>query len=138
MTTGKVDIPIYGNLLHIVIIGDFIKDLHEFNKKYRSTLTAEDEVLGFMEQRGNHILVVINVGKHRRIYPKEPKREVEIIATICHESVHACNVLFRDKGIELDLNNDEPQAYLTDWIMKEVYKTYLKFRKNESIIQHRK
>lgn len=35
---------------------------------------------------------------------------------LVHESVHAANVLFKEIGHALDLDNDEPQAYLVEWI----------------------
>lgn len=132
MVIKNINVPIYGSRLHIVMTGNFIEDCIEINKKFDNNFTKEDETLGFCQQRGSHLLVVINVGKHDKVYKKNS--EIEVVSTMCHEAVHLCNYLFMDKGIDLDLVNDEPQAYLTDWFMKEIYKCYLKFRKDESII----
>ena len=41
---------------------------------------------------------------------------------IAHESVHLVNHLFEDWGIKLDLDNDEPQAYLTGWFVEQIDK----------------
>lgn len=38
---------------------------------------------------------------------------------VVHECVHACNIIFLKKGIMLDYENDETQAYLTDWLYNE-------------------
>ena len=42
--------------------------------------------------------------------------------TIAHESVHLVNYLFKQKGIDLDLDNDENQAYWTGWFYDEIEK----------------
>lgn len=42
---------------------------------------------------------------------------------IAHEAVHTVNGIFRDRGIQLDANNDEPQAYLLGWIVDKCHKT---------------
>lgn len=42
-------------------------------------------------------------------------------AIIAHEIVHLKNLIYQDKGIELDRYNDEPEAYLIGWLFKEIY-----------------
>ena len=39
---------------------------------------------------------------------------------IAHEAVHLVNRVFKDVGIELDLENDEAQAYFTGWVVKQL------------------
>lgn len=41
---------------------------------------------------------------------------------IAHEAVHIANYVFKQCGILPDLNNDEPQAYLIGWIVKQIHK----------------
>ena len=132
MITKLVKIPIYGTNLHVVITEDFMSDIQEINKKYFNNFTQEDNVLGFSQQRGGSTLIIINVGKHKKQFKK--KYEIEVIATIAHEAVHACNQIFTCIGARTDITNDEPQAYLVDYIVKEIYKCYLKYKENESII----
>lgn len=43
------------------------------------------------------------------------------LKVLAHEIVHIVNLIFRTKGIQLDLNNDEPQAYLTGWLTQELH-----------------
>lgn len=40
--------------------------------------------------------------------------------TIAHESAHIVNRIYLDRGIRLDLLNDEPQAYLTGWVFNQI------------------
>lgn len=128
MVTKLSKIPIYGTNLHIVITEDFMADIEEINKKYFNKFSEEDNVLGFSQQRGGSTLIIINVGKHKKLFKKV--YEVELIATIAHEAVHACNQIFNLIGATLDSNNDEPQAYLVDHIVKEIYKSYLKHKED--------
>lgn len=43
-------------------------------------------------------------------------------ATIAHECVHAANVLLMARGWKPQLDNDEPQAYLVEALMREALK----------------
>lgn len=45
---------------------------------------------------------------------------------IVHEVVHVLNRLFTFKGVKLDNENDETQAYLTEYIFKEITKRLIK------------
>jgi hypothetical protein len=132
METKSLTVPIYGNHLHIVIIENWDEDIIKVNKKFYNNFTKNDEVLGLSQQRGQSTLIIINVERHKKIY--SGNIEIEIIATIAHEAVHACNTIFESKGIRLDVNNDEPQAYFVDYLVKEIYKCYLKHKKNELTI----
>lgn len=39
---------------------------------------------------------------------------------VAHEAVHVVNMMFEFLGIKLDPVNDEPQAYLSGWIVGEI------------------
>lgn len=41
---------------------------------------------------------------------------------IAHEALHATHFIFKDRHIDCDLENDEPQAYLLEWIVNECHK----------------
>lgn len=47
---------------------------------------------------------------------------------IAHESYHCLNNIFEHRGIQHDLRNDEPAAYLLGWIVERCHK-YLKIKK---------
>lgn len=126
LVTKSITVPIYGSRLHIAVTEDFIADMAQINKQFNNGFNEEDDVLGMVQQRGGHTLIIINLGKHKRIFKNN--WEVELIGTITHEAVHACNTIFIQKGIQLDRNNDEPQTYFTEYISKEIYKLYLKTR----------
>lgn len=45
-----------------------------------------------------------------------------LLGEIAHEAVHAANFLLRDLGVETTMKNDEPHAYLVQWICEELTK----------------
>lgn len=45
--------------------------------------------------------------------------KTEDLAHLAHECVHAVNKLMFTCGIILDHNNDEPQAYLVEWLFRK-------------------
>ena len=124
MIVKFIKVPIYQNNLNIVITNDFIEDLPQINKKYFNEFTKNEDVLGLNQQREGSTLIIINVGRHKLIFKKS--WEIELIATIAHEAFHATNTMMNSFGAKPDAMNDEPQAYLLDWIVKEIYKCYLK------------
>lgn len=42
--------------------------------------------------------------------------------TLAHEAVHAASFVFDSRGVQPDFNNDEPQAYLVEYIVDELVK----------------
>lgn len=46
-----------------------------------------------------------------------------------HEIVHCVNAIFKSRGLKLDPDNDEAQAYLTGWVTEIVYKELKRFLK---------
>lgn len=55
------------------------------------------------------------------VFLSDGNLSVENFGTIVHESVHACNDIFEYVGVELDISNDEPAAYLTDWLARQIF-----------------
>lgn len=43
-------------------------------------------------------------------------------SVIAHEAVHVVNAIFLNCGVILNRKNDEPQAYLTGWVVNEIDK----------------
>jgi hypothetical protein len=132
MVTQGLDVNPYGRRLHIIITGDFIKDYPVINKKYHQNLDESDNVLGMSQMRGQHHMIIINVDKHRKAF-KGINIECEIADTIAHEADHLCNQLFKSIGATVDVNNDESHAYLLGWIVKQITKSYLKFKAQEDV-----
>lgn len=58
-------------------------------------------------------IIVLNFDNQaRHIFP----------GTITHEAIHCAHFLARGRDIIADFENDEPIAYLVEWITDEVYK----------------
>lgn len=47
--------------------------------------------------------------------------KLEDHSVIAHEIVHAASYTFEHAGIKMDVENDEPFAYLVGWLTKKVY-----------------
>jgi len=107
MKSKTINIPIYFGKLTIITTDD----LEEVNKIYNTKAKNElyDAVMFEIVDNDEYIIAIKKV-------------EWSIIS---HEVVHIVNAIFLNCGIQLDRNNDEPQAYLTGWIINEIDK-YLK------------
>jgi hypothetical protein len=44
--------------------------------------------------------------------------------TIAHEVVHVVNMVYTYSGVKHDPDNDEPQAYLTGYLVGEIHKAF--------------
>lgn len=95
----RIYVPIYDHYVHLFLVDEIPK---QDGSAY--VLTYEDS---------NAISVTF----------QENKLEPTIIV---HEVVHIVNRIFAFKGVELDLNNDESQAYLTEYIFNEIHKRLCK------------
>lgn len=107
MRTKTVPIPVYFGNLIIIVTDDFKKVNKVYKTKAKNKLY---DAVVFESLKGNKFIVAIKVV------------EWSIIA---HEVVHLVNDLFLKRGILLDRVNDEPQAYMTGWVTKEI-ETFLK------------
>lgn len=102
-----IDIPIYQCKLNIFLD----KDLSYIEKKYKTKCLSD----------------------YGAITMRVPNKFSEYVMAfeysdgtiIAHEIVHLKNYIYQDKGIELDRFNDEPEAYLTGWLFKQI-ETFLK------------
>lgn len=108
MRTTRIEIPIYYGYLVIIVSDNY----NEVAKKYG--IKENVDLFGafvwtMRNKRGiADFLVCVDekVSNH----------------LIAHEVVHLVNAIFLEKGIELDRHNDEPQAYLTGWLFREIEK----------------
>lgn len=50
---------------------------------------------------------------------------------IAHEALHITNGILKHAGVFSDFDNDEPQAYLLGWVVKQIYNT-VKLNEKES------
>lgn len=104
-------IPIYFGYLRIVITKDF-KDAVKRLKLDGIDLDIDD--YGAFVHRGKR-----NDDSPLYTVVVQPDIEPDLVA---HEAVHLVNAVFLRVNAQLDRHNDEPQAYLTGWFVREVYK----------------
>ena len=105
MKQKTIDIPIYECSLTIIIDKNFDYALKKYN------LTGNYDNYGALTFGNNsnhkHYVVVFTDANH--------------LSTIVHEIVHIKNHIFIDIGATLDLDNDEPEAYLSGWLFDQIY-----------------
>lgn len=104
----SIEIPIYYGNFHIILC-DSLEDVWS-----RYDLTGDPsgwEAVAFWKTR--------KTGYKDYFVAFTPSCTLK---TVVHECVHIVNKVFRDRGIELDVNNDEPQAYFTGWVFDQAYK----------------
>lgn len=100
MKSKRIKIPIYdGNLVII-----FDKDLKKVEKKYDTTPLDKCDGVVFQALDGDYVVALST---------NDP-------SIICHETIHLVNRLFNNRGVELDIDNDEPQAYMAEWFFKQI------------------
>jgi hypothetical protein len=101
----EVPIPIYFGTLVII----FTDQLENLNPIYKTNIVEDDyDAVVFLDKPdSNKVIVAIK------------KKDWSVIA---HETVHVVNAIFLSCNIQLDRNNDEPQAYLTGWVVNEIDK----------------
>lgn len=107
MRKKVIPIPIYQS--ELVIIQD--KNWKRVKKKYNLNVSKRFGAFVFRHMKKS--------GRMQYIVCLDMNPSNSLIA---HESVHLVNHLFEDWGIKLDLDNDEPQAYLTGWFVEQINK----------------
>ena len=115
MRSIKLLVPLFNNglILYDVNSKGFQKVGEKHNVEVSKTAGAycfEKTIKG-----RSAIFIIIN----RKWFLKE-----DLAGTIAHEVVHAVNYLFLQKGIMPDRYNDETQAYLTGWIVRECHRFF--------------
>lgn len=111
MFKNKFRLPIYGGTIFVLITNSL--------KKIKCKYNLQGSVSGcdaFAFHKNGKYYICLHI--------KQLNQRV-----ISHEIVHTVNYIFSDKHIELDLNNDEPQAYLHCFITEKVNKIVKKYKK---------
>ena len=102
MKKTTIDIPIYQCKLTIILD----KDLSYVEKKYRTkSLSDYGAVTMRVPNKFSEYVIAF---------------EYSDGTIIAHEIVHLKNYIYQDRVIELDRFNDEPEAYLTGWLFKQI------------------
>jgi len=109
MKIYKYEIPLYYGELKVVITNDFKKALTKLKIKFNPTFKPNSYGAFVVPEDTDIITVFV-----------KPKTTARIIS---HESVHIVNWVFKKCYINLDLENDEPQAYLTGWVVDKIHES---------------
>lgn len=101
-----INIPIYHGKLTIIETDDVVKS----GEKYKQDLSGFDAGVFRNHCKNGYMryVVVLEKGVTNKI--------------IAHECFHIVCMIFKDRHIEIDLNNDEPTAYFLGWIVGEIDK----------------
>lgn len=102
MKKKKINIPIYCCKLTIILD----KDLSYIENKYGTESLSNCGAVTSDEEEKNYIVAFTD------------NKDLSLIA---HEVVHIKNAIYRDCYMQLDVKNDEPEAYLTAWLFEQIY-----------------
>ena len=112
-----IKIPIYKGQLVLVLTNDNKK----INKKvpdFKEKTELYGHALNMMyEKEASYIIVLNSKHTHSRM----------TVGVMAREAVYIADFIFANCGITHDLDNDEPLAYLVQWITDELYEFYKEF-----------
>jgi hypothetical protein len=114
MKQKTIDIPIYTGKLTMFLD----KDLSFIEAEYKTTSLKDYGAVVLNNHR--HYIVAFTDKKH--------------LSNIAHEAVHIKNSIFTDCGIQLDLANDEAEAYLVGWLFEQIYEFFNEKNNNTNTI----
>lgn len=104
MHKKTIIIPIYQYQLTMI----YNKNIDEVAKQHKLTLYYDYSALTFEDDvKHRHIIVAFSDAKD--------------LSVVAHEIVHIKNYIFLRIGANLDLNNDEFEAYLTMYLFDKIY-----------------
>ena len=84
------------------------KDLSYIEKKYKTKSLKDFGAVTLKDEyKYRHYVIGFTDAQH--------------LSNIAHEIVHLKNHIYLDCAMELDRNNDEPEAYLTGWLFDQIY-----------------
>lgn len=118
-----LEIPLYRGSLIIVLTNDndkLVNILPSFPRdKNIYGHTWHDNWKG-----DNGYFIILNFDNdYRKIYN----------GIITHEAIHATHMIAAQRGFVSDFDNDEPIAYLAEWITDQVYKFMYEHKKKASV-----
>lgn len=114
MVKNTIIVPIYNSIIEVITV----KCITDVNELY--SINAESNYDSF---------VFIHLDKIIMVLPTTYN-----LAVIVHEVVHIVNFIFKSCGVKLDIDNDEPQAYLTSWLFNEISELLILQSKKQLVI----
>lgn len=106
MIHRRIKVPLYGCFIHIFINENFKEVSDAYKLRYSEESCSNVACAGTLKLANFYILI-------------RPKTKFHYIV---HECIHVKNFIFIYTEMILDSNNDEAEAYLTEWIFNEILK----------------
>lgn len=126
----RKQIPIYDSFHLDIIISDDIEKLNSITGYEAKSYFAQASRLNFKAKSDKgttcykkSVTIILN-----------PNDEFSPITNkvLVHESVHAKNMIFKQVGYKQKADNDEAEAYFTEWIFGEIESFYNKVMLKEN------
>lgn len=121
MKKKVIKIPIFHGDFIIILDNENwnnVNAVYQYRLNWDRPADDGDEAFVFEDNQNGYSKFIV-------CFKNKPKNSI-----IAHECVHLVNKLFKGRGQQLDLNNDEAQAYMTGWFFEQIEK----FFKNETKI----
>ncbi len=114
----QVQIRIYKGRLLIALTNDIEKLNRKIGIDYDEDIFAFATTVKYKGERANLIALNFDDGFAPITH-----------GVIAHEATHVANFIFEYIGVVPSFDNDEPLAYLTQWVVDEIYKVMNKYNK---------
>lgn len=101
MFKRKINIPIFDLTLNIIVTDSIEEYANKHNIEFSIT---EAQAIAFIHNNQFNVLFI--------------STEIDIIV---HEAIHIKNMIFNHTHMKLDTGNDEFEAYLTGWLVKQIH-----------------
>lgn len=105
-----VPIPIYNGKLVIIVTTNIKKVAEQYNVVSKTTSNNDFDIITFVCPTKKGITRYFYVQKADVSY-----------GAIAHDAKHIVNEIFKDRGQELDLYNDEAECYLLGWVVNQIH-----------------
>lgn len=115
----SVKIPIYRGYL-VLVLSDNIDNVKDKIYDFDSHEVYAHSILSNYKGMEGYYMI---------LNPSDIKAK-SIHGLIAHEAVHIANMLAESRGFIADLSNDEPIAYLVEWIVNNVIEMIKKLNIN--------
>lgn len=112
MKIKAINVPLYRGEL-VIIITNSVKHLKKYIPDWTDKEIYASTYYALYKDKTQGYYIILNF--------KSPYRKIQH-GTIAHESVHAAHFIMKHRGLTVDIDNDEAEAYLVEWITDQVYK----------------
>lgn len=113
MKSYQLQLIPYSTTLNLILSKDCGKAAQILSKKFGQTIEWEQNFSGctYEIEYKNKFFVLVLIDTNSLD-----------LGIIVHESLHAANICFSQANCQLDVDNDEPQAYMLDYIFSFILK----------------